>query len=90
MRTTINMPASLIARVKRRALELGTTFTQFVTDAVHEKLARRRAESRAATQLTTFGAGGVFPGVDLDDTSALLDRMEGITATRNADDPNRR
>jgi len=38
----------------------------------------RKTASGPATKLVTSGSGGVWPGVDLDDTSALLDLMEGI------------
>ena len=38
--------------------------------------ANRRGERRSP-RLPTFGGGGPLPGVDLDDSAALLDLMEG-------------
>jgi hypothetical protein len=38
----------------------------------------RKKTSRRAIELTTSGSGGVFPGVDLDNTAALLDLMDGL------------
>jgi hypothetical protein len=29
--------------------------------------------------IPTAGEGGVLPGIDLDDTSSLLDKMDGIS-----------
>ena len=39
---------------------------------------RKRARPRVELPVCRLG-GGVLPGVDLDDGSALLDRMEGRT-----------
>jgi hypothetical protein len=33
--------------------------------------------------MITYGAGGVFPGVDIDSMSALLDIMDGIDADKD-------
>lgn len=35
------------------------------------------SEQRELVTLPTWGAGGLLPGVDLDDTAGLLDVMEG-------------
>jgi hypothetical protein len=85
MRTTINLPDELIQQAKRAALEADTTLTEIIGNALRESLAKpRRRTTRKETKLITYGKGGVQPGVDLDDTSALLDLMDGL------DDPNRR
>jgi hypothetical protein len=85
MRTTINLPDDLILQAKKAALEAHTTLTEIIGDALRAALAKRRRKTpRKEFKLTTFGKGGVLPGVDLDDTSALLDLMDGI------DDPDRR
>jgi hypothetical protein len=39
---------------------------------------KRKKTSRRDIKLTTYGSGGVFPGVDLDNTAALLDLMDGL------------
>jgi plasmid stability protein len=77
MRTTINLPDDLLAQLKKRAAESGTTLTALIEDALREGLARRRRRPQAKqVQHTTYGAGGLLAGVDLDDTAALLDLME--------------
>jgi predicted transcriptional regulator len=85
MRTTINIPDDLLARLKKLAAESGTTVTALIHDALREALARRRRTPRAdRVELTTFGTGGLQPGVDLDDSAALLDLTEppGVSARR--------
>ncbi len=77
MRTTINLPDDLLAQVKKLAAEMRTTVRALIEEAVREKLGRRRRkrESRPV-RLTTFGGTGLQPGVDLDDSAALLDLMD--------------
>lgn len=77
MRTTLRLDDALFADVKKLAAETGRTFTAVVQDALRDALARRRAApSRARPELPTFRGQGLQPGVDLDDTAALLDLME--------------
>ena len=77
MRTTIDLPDDLFARAKRLAAESGRTLAAVIQDALRESLARRRRPSRPAPlELTTFGDGGLQSGADLDDSAALLDRMD--------------
>ena len=85
MRTTINVPNDLLLQAKKAALEAGTTLSEFIANALRETVAQhRRKTTRKVTKLTTYGKGGVRPGVDLDNSSALLDLMDGL------DDPKRR
>ena len=77
MRTTITLDDGLLAEVKRLAAENGQTMSEVVEDALRESLARRRgAPLRPRVELPTDGSGGLQPGVDLDDSAALLDVME--------------
>jgi hypothetical protein len=79
MRTTINLPDELIRQAKKAALEADTTLTEIIGDALREARAKpRRKQLRKELKLITYGKGGVHPGVDLDDTSALLDLMDGL------------
>lgn len=85
MRTTINLPNDLLARVKRAALDAGTTLTDLIANALRESLARKRA--RPASPVSPMpvysppsGEGGLQPGVDLDDTAALFDLMDEADA----------
>ena len=67
-----------MSRAKKAALESHTTLTDFIADALAEALARRcKRRPLAPVDLVTSGSGGLQPGVDLDDTSALLDLMDG-------------
>jgi hypothetical protein len=85
MRTTINLPDDLILQAKKAALEADTTLTEIIANALRESLSRTRRKGLPKKfRVITYGSGGVFPGVDLDDTSSLLDLMDGI------DDPHRR
>jgi hypothetical protein len=53
------------------------TLTAVIDDALRQFLARRsERRKRVPAKLITFGSGGLRPGVDLDDTAALIDLME--------------
>ena len=78
MRTTINLADPLLSEAKNLAAERGSTFTAVVEDALREMLTRhRQPKARARVRLTTFDGKGLQPGVDLDDSAALADLMEG-------------
>jgi plasmid stability protein len=77
VRTTLNLPDDLMAQLKKTAAESGRTVTAVVEEALRSALARRRRRGPSVpATLTTFGEGGVQPGVDLDDTASVLDLME--------------
>ena len=77
MRTTIYLPDDLLAQAKKLAAESRTSVTALIEDALKERLARRKRSPKSLPlKLTIYGEGGLQPGVDLDDTSALLDVME--------------
>lgn len=78
MRTTVRLPPGLMAQVKKLARETGRTMTQVIEDALRTAVARRPAAGPRTVTLVTVNGDGLQPGVDLDDTSALLDRMDGI------------
>lgn len=77
MRTTVRLDDTLLKEVKRYALEHDTTFTAVVEEALKDKLAGEA--SRKPFKLMTYQGGGLQPGVDLSDNSALLDLMEGLS-----------
>lgn len=82
MRTTVRLPDDLLDEAKRHALETGRTLTSLIEDGLRQVLARRHeAGPRPRVELPTYGRGGVRPGVDLDDSAALLDAMEGGDAS---------
>jgi predicted transcriptional regulator len=84
MRTTLRLDDALLAAVRQRAAETGRTMTAVIEDALRQALVRRPAAEHAVeTTLPVASAGGVLrPGVDLDDSAALLDLMETGDAPR--------
>ena len=79
MRTTIRLDDDLLREAKGYALAHGLTLTQLVEESLRESLARRAAaKQRLRIELPTSGEGGLQPGVDLNDSKALWDLMDGI------------
>ena len=77
MTTTIHLDRQLLAKAKKLAAESQRTLTSVIEDALRETLSRRRtATERPPVHLTVVDGNGLQPGVDLDDTAALLDLME--------------
>lgn len=59
-------------------MERSCTLSNLVEEALLKALsATVRSPSPDPTRLLTFGGRGVLPGVDLESTAELLDRMEG-------------
>jgi len=78
MRTTININDELLQTAKLRAAETQRTLTAVIEDALRLALQKRPSRpSNRRVRIPTSGSGGLLPGVDLDDTSVLIDRMEG-------------
>jgi hypothetical protein len=71
MRTTVRLDPDLIARAKEVAAETGTTVT-----AVIEEALRARLEKKRVVRIPTFHGTGLQPGVDLNNSAALLELME--------------
>lgn len=79
MRTTVRLPDDLLKAAKQHAVETGRTLTDVIADALRASLSRQEEGAGDEEKVTfpTFGSEGTLPGVDLDDTAALLDLMEG-------------
>ena len=78
MRTTIRINDRLLTEAKKLAAERGSTLTAVIEDSLRAAISRRKPGKRPSKfRFPTFKGGGLQPGVDLDDTSALLDLMEG-------------
>jgi hypothetical protein len=78
VRTTVRLDPALVSRAKAEARSRGTTLTRLIEQGLELVLAgsggtRRTKRVRLPTSRST---GGALPGVDLDDTSALLDRLD--------------
>lgn len=77
MRTTIRLDAQLLTEAKKVAAENRTTLTALIEDSLRERLARRNTPRRREKfRFPIFKGDGLQPGVDLDDSASLLDRME--------------
>jgi len=77
MRTTVRMEDDLLRRAKEIATRRETTLTAILEEALREWLDRqKRGRRRPRVDLPVSSSrGGLLPGVDLDDTADLLDRM---------------
>ena len=80
MRTTIRLSDDLLRRAKKKAAEKGRTLTSLIEDGLKIILAEpQRAAPRARVHLPISKAsGGTLPGVDLNRSSELEDRMAGL------------
>ena len=77
MRTTIRLDDQLLKSAKRFAHDTGKSLTAVIEDALRQVLSRKTIKPpRKPVKLTTASGLGVRPGVDLDDSAALLAFME--------------
>jgi hypothetical protein len=77
MRTTIDLPDDVLREAKERAARSQRSLSEVVVDALRMTFARTAEAKRKPVRLKTVGGSGLQPGVDLDDSAALLDLMEG-------------
>jgi hypothetical protein len=74
MRTTITLDAHLLARLKKRASESGTTVSGLIERAIRLMFqAPAPAKHTERFELVTFGEGGHFSNHNLDKVSSLLE-----------------
>lgn len=79
MRTTVTIDDDLLARAKQEALATGRTLSQFLEEAVRDRLASRPGdEAPFRLNLPVYGGGGVAPGVDISDNAGTRDIMDGL------------
>ena len=79
VRITIQLDNQLHDEARKWAAEQGTTLTALIEDSLRKALARRKpAQRRTSFRMITFSGDGLQPGVDLDNSASLIDRMEGI------------
>jgi len=80
MRTTIRINDELLRKAKIRATETDRTLAEVIEDALRKEIDKFDADIEPQEAvIPTAGEGGLQAGVDLDDTSSLLDRMDGIS-----------
>ncbi|BFU96561.1 MAG: hypothetical protein NTNFB02_32830 [Nitrospira sp.] len=74
MKTTLNIDASVMARLKREAVRQGRTMSELVETALRALL-RAQKTRHALPPLPSFKSGGQL--VDVADRDALYQAMEG-------------
>jgi len=80
MRTTVRLDDGLLDQARREAERRGTTLTALIEEGLRLAILPPRKVVRSArVRLPVSRArGGLIPGVDLDDSSAVLDRMDDL------------
>jgi hypothetical protein len=78
MRTTVRLDDELLSVAKQRAAADHTTLTALIEDSLRQTLAVRPAEAGERFSIRPFGGNGTLPGVDLDNSAALRDLMDGL------------
>lgn len=79
IRTTVRLDDSLLRQAKQAAQERGETLTAIIEQGLRLMLAnaqKRPSRKRLTLPVSRVG-GGTLPGVDLSNSAAVLDRMEG-------------
>jgi len=77
VRTTVRLNDVVLNAAKRAALERNISLTKLIEEALQEKLYNQYpVNKKHAVNLVTFKGKGLQPGVDLDDSAALLEIME--------------
>ena len=78
MRTTVRLDEELLERARKEAARRGVTLTALFEEGLQLVLRRpKKPSDQAHVSLPECRAGGgIQPGVDLNDSAALLDRME--------------
>ena len=78
MRTTVRLDEALLERAREEAAKRKTTLTSLIEQGLELVLRRplKRSERRPVSLPECRAGGGTLPGVDLNDSSSLLDRMD--------------
>lgn len=79
MRTTVDLDDDLLRAAKVIAATEGRTLTSVIEDGLRSVLAPPD-DCPEPVRFTTVGGNGPLPGVDLDDSGALLDLLEADDA----------
>ena len=78
MRITVRINESLLEQARREAARRGVTLTALIEQGLRMVLRRPRVRSRTerVPLPVSRATGGVLPGIDLNDSAGLLDRMD--------------
>jgi hypothetical protein len=79
MRTTVRLDEALLERARKEAARRKTTLTSLIEQGLELVLRRplKRPKGRPVLLPECRAGGGTLPGVDLNDSASLLDRMDG-------------
>jgi len=78
MRTTLTIHDPLLKRAKEVSLQRHVSLGELVEEGLRVTLGARPKTGRGAIRpLKTYRGDGIQPGVDLTNSSALLEAMEG-------------
>lgn len=75
-RTTLTLEDDVAARLREAARRSGRPLKSIVNDAIRAGLDSRASRKRPPFRVESR-AMGLRPGIDLDDISGLLERLEG-------------
>ena len=80
MRTTVRLSKPLLERARQEAMRRGITLTALIEQGLGLALRRplKRSEHPAIVLPVSSATGGTHPGVNLDRSAELLDRMEEV------------
>ncbi len=71
MKTTVNLPPSLMARAKRHALEHGLTLKEVIERGIHLVLSKREISRDFKLKDFSVAGNGLQPGVSLSDWDSI-------------------
>lgn len=78
MRTTVRINDSLLKAAKREAARRGQTLSSLIEQGLRHVLAQPPPVLRRVELPVCRAGGGTLPGIGLNDTSALMDVMDGL------------
>jgi hypothetical protein len=78
MRTTVRLDEALLERARQEAVKRKTTLTSLIEQGLELMLRRpmRAALHQPIVLPECHAGGGTLPGIDLNDSASLLDRMD--------------
>jgi hypothetical protein len=79
MRTTVRLNDALLQQARKEATRRGVTLTSLLEEGLRLALLKPAPKKRPRIELpVSTKTGGLLPGVDLSNSAALLDLMDGI------------
>lgn len=79
MRTTVRLDEALLERARAEAARRKTTLTSLIEQGLELVLRRpmKRSQRDPVTLPVCRARGGTLPGIDVNDSASLIDRMNG-------------